>query len=93
MSATDRITASAVTHADIAAMLSETYKVPGWWSQMVTVEYERSRGLRAKFQTAGGFSMSASKTLPVDLATLFRSLGDAKMRARWYRCSSSAAET
>ena len=51
---------------------------------MVTVEYERARGLRVKSQTAAGFVLNASKTLPVELAKLYRAVNDAKMRARWF---------
>src|SRR6185436_2189906 len=80
----DKAGAKKLTHADIASLLSETYKVPAWWSQMVTVEYERSRGLRVKFQKADGFSMSGSKTLPIDLAKLYRAVSDSKLRARWF---------
>lgn len=80
----DKAGAKTLTHADIASLLSETYKVPDWWSQMVTVEYERSRGLRVKFQKADGFSLGASTTLPVDLAKLYRAVSDTKLRARWF---------
>jgi hypothetical protein len=80
----DKAGANTLTHKDIAALLHDKYKVPGWWSQMVTVEYERARGLRVKFQQAGGFSLSASKTLGVDLTKLYRAVSDAKTRARWF---------
>jgi hypothetical protein len=34
----------------------------GWWSQMVTVEYERSRGLRKVNQNEQGFLVGVHKT-------------------------------
>lgn len=71
-------------HAQIASLLRDTLGVPGWWSQMVTVEYERARGLRAVNQKADGFSLNTTKTLPVDLKTLHRALADTKARARWF---------
>jgi hypothetical protein len=37
----------------------------GWWSQMVTVEYERSRGKRAVNQNTDGFLVAIHKTLPM----------------------------
>ena len=80
----DKVGANKLTHKDIAALLHDTYKVPDWWSQMVTVEYERARGLRVKFQQAGGFTLNASKTLPVPLAKLYGAVSDAKLRARWF---------
>ena len=80
----DKAGANKLTHKDIAALLSETHKVPGWWSQMVTVEYERARGLRVKFQQAGGFTLNASKTMAVDLPKLYRAVSDSKLRGRWF---------
>ncbi|MBI1213523.1 MAG: hypothetical protein GC190_18845 [Alphaproteobacteria bacterium] len=80
----DKVGANKLTHKDIAALLHNKYKVPDWWSQMVTVEYERSRGLRVRFQQAGGFTLNVSKTLSVDLTTLYRTVSDAKQRARWF---------
>ncbi len=43
----------------------------GWWSQMITVEYERARGLRAVNQTSTGFNVSVHGTFPVPLSRLF----------------------
>lgn len=34
-------------HAKIARHLYEDHEIPGWWAQMVTVGYERIRGLRS----------------------------------------------
>ena len=51
-------------HREIARHLVDAHGVPGWWAQWVTVGYERARGLRARHQTARGFEVSVSKTLP-----------------------------
>jgi len=49
-----------------------------WWGQMVTVEYERARGLRAKHENASGYGVSVSKTVACDLKDLFAAAaGDA----------------
>lgn len=82
--ALDKAGAKKLPHPDIADMLHEKFKVPAWWSQMVTVEYERARGLRARHQLVDGFSLSASKTLPLDLKSLYARLADAKTRSRWF---------
>ncbi len=82
--ALDKAKADKLDHPAIAEMVHEKFKVPGWWSQMVTVEYERARGLRVRHQLTDGFSLNASKTLPVGLAALYRSLTDEKSRARWF---------
>src|ERR1700752_4374658 len=46
----DRAGAKKMPHKDIALMLSRQFKVPDWWSQMVTVGYEQARGLRKAYQ-------------------------------------------
>lgn len=52
-----------LSHAEIARLLHAN-GVPGWWSQMVTVGYERLTGRRAMGQRCdGAFSASASRTL------------------------------
>ena len=86
----DRAGAAKLGHAAIARLLSEEYDVPGWWAQMVTVGYERIRGLRERGQQRdGGFDVSKSKTYPVPLAELWtafnrceRWLDGAKLRMK-----------
>ena len=43
-----------MSHTEIAAMVNKTWKVDGWWSQTVTVGYERIKGLRARGQRRDG---------------------------------------
>src|SRR5262245_40841726 len=54
----DREGAAKRAHAEIAESLATKHRVPPWWSQMVTVQYERARGLRAKGQTPQGWQAS-----------------------------------
>ena len=55
-----------------------------WWSQMVTVGYERIRGLRDRGQRrGGGYSASKSRTFPVPVGKLFRAFANARTRHRW----------
>jgi hypothetical protein len=82
--ALDRAGASELAHAEIARVLNERHGVPGWWSQMVTVEYERARGLRARHQTARGFEVGVSKTVAMSLADLYAWTADAAKRRRWF---------
>ncbi|MBI1854231.1 MAG: hypothetical protein HYR85_28160 [Planctomycetes bacterium] len=81
----DKAGAKKMNHSAIAAHLHDDLGCPGWWSQMVTVGYERERGLRVKHQTATGFTVNGSKTVGVPLATLWRAWTDAKKRAKWLR--------
>lgn len=51
-------------HTAAAAWLEAEHGVSAWWAQQVTVEYERSRGLREIGQRSGGkFATSAQRTV------------------------------
>ena len=54
MKALDRHGAAELAHGDIARLVNTKYKVDGWWSQTVTVGYERIKGRRAKGQRLDG---------------------------------------
>ena len=82
--ALDRVEAYDWPHRAIAEYVHEKYKVPNWWTQMVTVGYERIKGLRERGQRRGGeFEATKSKVFAVPLARLYRAFGDARTRARW----------
>src|SRR5204863_3051204 len=67
----DKAGAKTKSHKEIAAMVSQTYGAPPWWSQMVTVTYERERGLREVHQTAAGYVANVSRTFAVPVEELF----------------------
>lgn len=81
----DAAEAYAMSHRDIARHVGATYDdVSAWWAQTVTVGYERIRGLREVGQKRGGkFDANKSRTLPVDVATLYRAFKDGRKRKRW----------
>jgi hypothetical protein len=80
----DRWGAADRTHTEIARYVSTELGVDGWWSQAVTVGYERARGRRAANQRAdGSFCAYVSKTVPVDVRTLSSAMTDARRRNRW----------
>lgn len=70
-------------HKDIAKLVSEKHGVGPWWSQMVTVGYEQSRGLRKVHEVEGGWVSNVSRTMSVPVATLFGAWADESMRAQW----------
>lgn len=70
-------------HAEIASWLHEEKGIPGWWCQMVTVGYERARGLRVKHQTARGFEISRSSTIAASASKLFEAWSERRKRERW----------
>lgn len=71
------------THPEIARHLSEACSIDGWWAQSVTVGYERARGMRAVHERPDGFSVNASKTLPVAAERLYAAIVDDDERAHW----------
>jgi uncharacterized protein YndB with AHSA1/START domain len=79
----DRAGAKALPHKDIALLLSRTFQVPNWWSQMVTVGYEQARGLRVVNQKRDGFAANASRTVATPLGNLYNAWNDPEIRARW----------
>lgn len=71
------------THRAIAAHVAEQYQVDGWWAQTVTVEYERERGLREKYQKSDGYSASGSRTVGVPVDVLYATVSDRLERGEW----------
>ena len=80
----DRAGAAQLPHREIAQILARRHRVPGWWSQMVTVEYERARGLRTRHQTTSGYSVAISRTLPTRLPQLYAVTTQAGERRKWF---------
>jgi hypothetical protein len=81
--ALDKAGARKRQHGAIADILAKR-RVPGWWCQMVTVEYERARGLRARHETTRGFSVTISKTVATTLAQLYEATANPAKRRRWF---------
>ena len=75
--------AAEMTHREIAAALHDRHGLSGWWSQMVTVAYEQARGRREPHQTARGYQVGVSKTLPVNVDALFTAWEDEEPRRAW----------
>jgi hypothetical protein len=79
----DAARAAEKPHRQIAEYVA-SLGTPDWWSQMVTVGYERIRGLREKGQRrGGGYSATKSRTFPVGVETLFDAFTNARKRRRW----------
>jgi hypothetical protein len=80
----DRAGADKMPHREIAKLVHEQYKIPGWWSQTVTVGYERIRGLREIGQRRSGeYEAGKTKTIAAPVSTVFRAFKDARTRGRW----------
>jgi len=71
------------SHRDIARWLHDEQGVPGWWSQTVTVGYERARGMRARHETTSGFQVSVQKTVGAAPGRVETALTQSRQRSRW----------
>lgn len=79
----DEIGAREKPHREIVDYVS-SLGTADWWSQMVTVGYERVRGLRDMGQRRGGtYEANKSRTFSVPVETLFEAIADARKRRRW----------
>lgn len=83
--ALDKAGAKAMSHKDIVKLLGARHKLADWWSQMVTVGYERAKGLRELHQTASGFNTSVSRTLATGLDQLFAAWDETRTRASFLK--------
>jgi hypothetical protein len=80
----DRHNAARLSHTEIAQLVHGEFKVGDWWSQTVTVGYERIKGLRVRGQRRdGSYEASKSRTYNVPVETLFDAFADTKLRKRW----------
>ena len=92
--ALDRQGAEQMSHREIAALVSAKHKIDGWWSQTVTVGYERIKGLRARGQQRDGtYETTKSRTFNVPVTTLFDAWADASVRRRWLSGASVRVRT
>jgi hypothetical protein len=75
--------AEKMSHAEIAEVVKK-YKVGDWWTQTVTVGYERIKGLRARGQRRdGSYEATKSRTFDVPVTKLFDAWADKAVRDRW----------
>ena len=75
--------AASRSHTEIARWLREEHAVDGWYSQSITLGYERARGLRAPGQRPDGFAVSATRTIAVSVERLFEAFADDTLREHW----------
>jgi hypothetical protein len=73
-----------LSHREIAKLVKEKWDTPSWWTQMVTVGYERIKGLRTRGQQRNGtYTVNRSRTFGVDVETLYEAWADGRRRKRW----------
>jgi len=80
----DRAGAARMEHKAIVKLLGARHDIGPWWRQMVVVEYERSRGLRVRNQTALGWSVSVSRTIGTRISALYAATSELRQRRKWF---------
>src|SRR5262245_4034131 len=79
----DRAGAMQKSHGEIAKIVA-FFKTPSWWTQMVTVGYERIRKLREKGQLRDGvYQTSKTRTFGADVTRVYDAFATASTRKRW----------
>ncbi len=80
----DAFDAKAKGHTASARHLSEDHGVDGWYSQGITVSWERLRGVRAVNQRADGhYEVSVTKVVDVPPAAVADAFNQPALRRRW----------
>lgn len=75
--------AKKMEHKDIAQLLYKKYGLSGWWSQMVTVQYEQDIKGSKKHETTSGFQISKSVTLITPVTKVFNTINSPLKRIVW----------
>jgi uncharacterized protein YndB with AHSA1/START domain len=72
-------------HKERATHLRRDHGLDPWWSQAVTIEYEKSRGLWEPNQLSSGrFQVTVSRTVEVPAERAFRAFAEASELDRWF---------
>jgi hypothetical protein len=79
----DAAGAAELDHKGIVAVLAQRHGVGPWWQQMVTVAYEKARGMREHQESDEGFKAGVIKTLELPLAKLYRFWAEPSERNKW----------
>jgi uncharacterized protein YndB with AHSA1/START domain len=80
----DQAGAQEWSHRAIAEHVRRRYKTAMWWTQAVTVGYERIKGLRRVGRRRNGqYEVGKSKTFAAPATRVYRAFRDARTRRRW----------
>jgi uncharacterized protein YndB with AHSA1/START domain len=80
----DGLGAANLSHKQIARLLDSEYELGGWWSQTVTVEYERARGRRQPGQKPAGFELSVQRTINAPVTRAWNAWAEAEQLSSWF---------
>lgn len=83
--ALDKFRAAEKGHAAAAKHLRDVHGTSGWWSQMITVQYERQKGLRVVNQSCnGGYQVSVSRTISAPVESAWDAFAKASKLNKWF---------
>lgn len=83
----DNEDSTAKSHKEIASWLADHFDISGWWIQMITVQYERVRGMRKVHEKRDGFEASKSKTFHAPVNKLYQAWLNPEKRKQWLETS------
>jgi hypothetical protein len=86
----DKAGARKMSHQEIVKYLNTNEGVGPWWQQMVTVTYERARGLRDLHQKPSGYEISISRTVDAQCVAQRRWCGGPESHAEQMRAADVA---
>jgi len=73
-------------HQEIVAHLKRKHRLTAWWQQGVTLGYEYHKGRRIEgMSLKGTFSLTATKTLPLPQAQVWKLLVSSKGQVHWLK--------
>lgn len=77
--------AADLAHREIARLVAGELHIEPlvWEAQAISLSYERARGGRAVGERSDGFTITASKTIGTNPATVFAAFADESDRAAW----------
>jgi hypothetical protein len=73
------------SHKEIASWIHTNFDISGWWSQNVTVEYEKEKGMREDYQKPSGYEVSVGKTFDKSNTRIYKYFTDRKLRKKWLK--------
>lgn len=72
-------------HKETARHLHAAYGLSAWWSQTVTIEHERARGVRETMQrTSGTFATDVTRTIDCGIRKAFAAWRDPAHLSAWF---------
>ncbi len=78
-------------HTKAAEYLYSEHRVQAWHAQMITVTWERARGLRQENQSCTGtFQVSVSRSIPSPVEWVVDLINDGRARKRWLKTATPA---